>query len=80
MSRAVVAGKSYQIRDLAFAGGKLVITVARSGPSPAVHGEPVTIFGDDGICVAQGGRCELEALEAGEYKPFILNYTFDKIT
>jgi hypothetical protein len=79
LGRVVVAGRSYPITSMSFIGGKLVISAARRGPAPAIHGEPVTVFGIDDIGVFQGGDCNLEAAGPGENAPVVLYYTFSTI-
>jgi hypothetical protein len=79
LGRVVVAGRSYPIVSISFMGGKLVISAARRGPSPAIHGEPVTVFGADDVGVFQGGDCNFEAAAPGENAPVVLYYTFNKI-
>jgi hypothetical protein len=63
-----------------FTRGKLEITGVRRGPDPAVHGEPVTVFGTDDASVFQGGQIDMEAVPPDVSAPIQLYYTFDKVS
>jgi hypothetical protein len=51
----VVAGRRFPVTRLALRDGQLVITAEVPGPCPAFRNEPVTVFGEDGIGMIQGG-------------------------
>jgi hypothetical protein len=60
MGMLVVAGRRFPITSLALRGGQLVITAEGPGPCPAFRNEPVTVFGEDGIGMIQGGYMTTE--------------------
>lgn len=55
MGMLVVAGREFPVTSLALRGGQLVIVAEGPGPCPAFRDEPVTVFGEDGIGMIQGG-------------------------
>ena len=51
----VVAGRKFPVTTLALRGGQLEIHAEGPGPCPALRNEPVTVFGEDGVGLVQGG-------------------------
>lgn len=51
----VVAGRRFPVTRLALRGGQLEITAEGPGPCPVLTDEPVTVFGEDGVGMVQGG-------------------------
>lgn len=52
----VIAGLVYQIIKLELENSRIVITARRYGKAPALTNEPITIFGQDGRGIGQGGH------------------------
>lgn len=56
----VIAGLAYQITAVELKGGQVVITASRRGAAPEMISEVITIFGQDGQGIAQGGEISIE--------------------
>ncbi len=62
LGTVVIAGRTYQVTGLRLTGGTFQVTAHGQGPAPAVTGEPVTIFGEDGLGVCQSWAIDIPAL------------------
>jgi hypothetical protein len=57
----VTGGLTYQITRIELRGGKFIFTASRHGEAPELVNEPVTIFGQDGRGICQGGMFSVRA-------------------
>ena len=72
LGTVVIVGRTYQITGLRLLDGQLQVTAQGWGPSPAVTGEPVTIFGEDGLGVCQAWNIDIPALGSHQDATVIL--------
>jgi len=72
----VVAGHQFPVTRLALRGGRLVIYAEAPGPYPALHDEPVTVFGEDGTGMVQGGFFSMEAVGPHETARVFVSLTW----
>lgn len=76
----VVAGHEFPVTRLALRGGRLVIYAEAPGPCPALHDEPVTVFGEDGTGMVQGGFFSMGAVGPDETARVFVSLTWARTT
>jgi hypothetical protein len=76
----VVAGRSFPVTSLALRGGQLVVTAEGPGPCPAFRDEPVTVFGEDGVGMVQGGHISTEAARPQDTVRLRVELRFTRLT
>lgn len=62
----VIAGREFVINDIRLRNGQYEIIAIVQGPLPEFINEPMTIFGEDGQGVLQGGLFSYRAIECCE--------------
>lgn len=76
----VIAGHEFPVNSIRLRNGKYEIVATGYGPLPEFINEPITIFGEDGQGVAQGGLFNFRATGRGEHIMIIVPLRVTSVT
>jgi hypothetical protein len=75
----IVAGLTYQVTSVELKGGGFAITACRHGEAPSIDSAPITIFGQDGQGICQGGHIDIGTTGRWDHTEINVTIKMDRV-